>query len=84
MKAIEFPQVNNTLAKDQPEYLPLPVYQDRIYTISCYQLSWWERFKILIGCKLWLMQLNFGQELQPQRPTLDNPFLPLEDTDGGN
>jgi hypothetical protein len=74
MKPISFREVNVTLAKDQPEYLPLPVYQDGSETISCWKLSWRERFKVLFTGRMWYRQMNFRQPLQPQRPEIDCPF----------
>jgi hypothetical protein len=75
MKPILFPEITTTLALDQPEYQPLPVcvYGER--TISCWQLSLWERVKLLFTGRLWLLQLNFRQPLQPQLPAVDCPFL---------
>lgn len=76
MKPIEFPEVNKTWAKDQPPYLPLPAYTDEQQTITCWQLTWRERFTLLLRGKFWLLQMNFGGALQPQRPSVETPFLP--------
>jgi len=75
MKAIEFPEHNMVLAKDQPEYLPLPVFRapDGL-VVSCYRLTWRERLKLLFTGRFWLQQLTFNQPLQPQCPTVDYPF----------
>ena len=69
-----FPEITTTLALDQPEYRPLPVcvYGDR--TISCWKLTLWERLKLLFTGRLWLLVLNFRQPLQPQLPTVNDPF----------
>ena len=75
MKPIKFPEQNCTYAKDQKEYLPLPAFKDERETISCWQISFAERLKILFSGKIWLRQLNFGEALQPQSPTVDYPFL---------
>lgn len=75
MIPIEFKEQTGVLAKDQPEYLPLPVWQDGETTISCWKFSIWERVKILFGCPLWLWQKNFGRPLQPQLPVVENPFI---------
>jgi len=77
MKPIKFKQQNKVYAENQPEYLPLPVYEDdkqggRVY--HCWQLSWKERFKILFKGKLWINVLNFKQKLQPILPMIDSPF----------
>lgn len=67
------------LAKDQPEYLPLPVahveYSDGVQSmISCYKLTWKERAKILISGKVWWEQLTFGNPLQPQKMYTQEPL----------
>lgn len=77
MKPIEFPEQNMIFAKDQPEYLPLPVHavdepQNRI--ISQWKFSFWERVRVLFGANMWFIQMAFHQPLQPQLPTLDSPF----------
>lgn len=85
MKPIPFPEHNAVLAKDQPQYMPLPVWRERPgevpaldykgQVVSCWQLTWRERFALLWSGKLWLSQLTFGHPLQPQLPTVANPFL---------
>lgn len=74
MKPIEFPQVNRTWAKNQPPYLPLPAFSNHKETISCWKLTWRERFKIFFSGILWLHQMNFRNPLQPQLPTVYHPF----------
>lgn len=88
MHPIYFPQVNVTLAKDQPQYLPLPIYRDQdVQTqpegkcVSCWQLTWGERFKLLFSGKLWLSQLTFYHALQPQRPSVMSPWEEQERAD---
>jgi hypothetical protein len=77
MTPIEFPQQTIVWAKNQPPYLPLPAYTDDRETISCWQLTWRERLKVLcFGC-LWLRQMNFGSPLQPQALSVDTPFSEL-------
>lgn len=74
------PEYNEVVfAKDQPQYLQLPAvnvtYEDGTRSvISSYRLTWRERLKILFTGRLWLEQLTFGQRLQPQRPTVNEPF----------
>ena len=81
MKPVTFPEVNCTYAEDQPEYLPLPVYRDAEGgTISCWQLSWREKLKILFTGKLWIDIHTFNSPLQPIRPYVDKEmFLPKEE-----
>ena len=75
MKPIEFKQHNVTFAKDQPQYLPLPAYRsDDGQVITCWQLSWLDRLRVLVNGKLWLSQLTFNHPLQPQRPSIETPF----------
>lgn len=74
MKPIKFPGHNMTLAENQPEYLPLPVCYHggpEGPMTSCWQLTFWERIKILIKGRIHLTQLTFGRPLQPQRPEID-------------
>ena len=75
MTPIEFPEMNATLAKDQPEYLPLPVHQNDTESISCWQFTWRERFAIFFGKPLWIRQMTFGALLQPQLPVVEKPFI---------
>ena len=79
MKPITFPEQTIVWAKDQPPYLPLPAYTDEKQTISCWQLSWRERIRVLLFGRLWLRQLNFGAPLQPQSPSITTPFLRATD-----
>ncbi|MHA1345026.1 MAG: hypothetical protein ACTSO3_01365 [Candidatus Heimdallarchaeaceae archaeon] len=77
MKPIKFKESNCTYAKDQPEYLPLPVYRSEEPegdVISCWKLTWRERLKILFTGCFWFSQLTFHQPLQPQLPMIDKPF----------
>lgn len=72
MKPISFPGCNAVYAKDQPEYLPLPVYRsDTVHgqVVSCWKLSFIERLKLLITGKLWLSVFTFRGPLQPVLPT---------------
>ena len=68
------------LAKDQPEYIPLPVahvvYRDGVRSmISCYRITWRERLQILVRGKIWWEQLTFGGPLQPQKMYLSEPLV---------
>lgn len=78
MIPIKFPQQTVVWAKDQKPYLPLPAYTNERETISCWKLTWKERFKVLITGNIWLRQFNFGTRLQPQAPCIDSPFLEKE------
>ena len=52
MKPIEFPEQNCVYAKDQPEYLPLPVHKTEDgMVVSCWRLTWRERLRVLLTGK---------------------------------
>ena len=76
MKPVRFPQVNRTLAEDQPEYQPLPVFASPDgEVISCWKLTLWERLKVLLLGRLWLRQYTFNTPLQPQLLQVESPFV---------
>ena len=74
MEPIEFPEQTIVWAKNQPQYRPLPAFTNQTETISCWKLTWRERIIVLLRGCLWLRQSNYGDPLQPQLPTIDNPF----------
>ena len=70
-------------AKDQPEYLPLPVLPvddggpQRI--VSRWKLSWFGRLRVLLTGDVYLWVTTFGQPLQPLAMTTTPPeFTKLE------
>ena len=66
------------IAKDQPEYLPLPAIRTVDgQVITRWQLTLWERFRLLFGGSLFLRQLTFNTPLQPQSPSVEEPQLQL-------
>jgi hypothetical protein len=67
MKPINFKESNCVYAKDQKEYLPLPVYKTKDGEVtSCWKFSFFERIKILFTGKVYLTLLTFNNPLQPQ------------------
>ena len=77
MKPIKFKEHNAIIAKDQPQYLQLPAHIAEDGTVtSCWLISWKEMFKLILGRRLYFQQLTFGQPLQPQRPSVENPVKP--------
>jgi hypothetical protein len=73
----ELPEI--ILAKDQPQYTPLPivrvVYGDgTISVISRYRLSLRERLRLLFSGSIWWEQMTFGAALQPQLPHTQEPL----------
>jgi hypothetical protein len=79
MMLIEFPEQTAVIAKDQPEYHPLPAHrfaddpQGRI--ACCWKLTWRERLTVLIGGVLWHQVLTFNQPLQPQLLSTTKPEM---------
>jgi len=75
MQPISFPEQNCVFAKDQKEYLPLPVHKTAEgLVVSCWRLSVWERLRLLFSGRLWLQVLSFNQPLQPQFLGIEYPF----------
>jgi hypothetical protein len=82
MTAIKFPEMNRVIAKDQPEYQPLPAYvgwldsDKSIHLVTfCWKLTWRERLAVLFRGVLWHSVMTFNKPLQPvllqtQKPTL--------------
>jgi len=74
MEPIEFVQQTVVIAKDQPEYLPLPAEVKNDGTVlSCWKFTLRERLQILFGKNLFLSVSTFGNKLQPQRPFVGYP-----------
>lgn len=78
MKAIEFPQQTHILAKDQPEYEPLPVHiaaGEPGTPFTCvFELSDEEIAQIVQTKRLYYTQLTCGNLFQPVRLSTMNPF----------
>ncbi len=77
MKPTEFPEQTDVLARNQPEYLPLPVWRGgpEGEVVSCWRLSWRERFTLLVTGCVWVRVLTFGDPLQPQVVEARSPFV---------
>lgn len=76
MRLIEFPEQTIVIAKDQPEYLPLPAHRfsgsdGRI--ACCWHLTWLERLMVLFRGRIWHQVLTFNHPLQPQLLTIEKP-----------
>lgn len=66
MLPVAFPGVNATYAKDQPEYIPLPVFKRHDgLVLSCWRMSWRERLRVLLTGRVWVGALTFHKPLQP-------------------
>lgn len=85
MKPIEFPEQNEVVAKDQPQYAPLPAFVDRWYdknaqpVIFCMGLSFRERVKLLFTGRLWVSLLTFGKPLQPSKFSVDKEDMQMNE-----
>ena len=79
MKPIEFKDQNIIFAEDQQEYLNLPActYENKSGAgiISCWKLTWKERFKIFFTGILWINVRTFNNPPQPIRPMVEYPFF---------
>lgn len=68
MKPTEFKGQNSVFAKDQPEYQPLPALKLDCETgdvISCWNLSFKERVRVLFTGKIWVSLMMFKKPLTP-------------------
>lgn len=77
---IEFAEQTVVIAKDQPEYRPLPAHQhrDNCGTITCcWKLNWPARIKVLFTGKIWHSVMTFNQPLQPQLMVIDKPEMKI-------
>lgn len=79
MNIVEFPEQNVIIAKDQPEYRPMPAYWDKRTgeVTCCWQLTWRERLQLLFSGRIWHTILTFNSALQPQLLQLDKPPITL-------
>jgi len=79
MKPIEFPEQTVVIAKDQPQYRPLPAHRvsgdPEGRATFCWKLSLRERFKLLITGRIWQQVLTFNQPLQPQLLLTEKPAM---------
>ena len=83
MKVVEFQEQSVIIAKDQPQYIPLPAYRfsdskgrakGRI--ACCWELSLTERLHVLFSGRIWHQILTFNMPLQPQLLTVKKPEMP--------
>lgn len=63
-------------AKDQPEYIPLPMWKGpEGLRVSRWRLSWKERILVLLGGSIWLSILTFNKPLQPVKLETQCPIM---------
>jgi hypothetical protein len=68
MKPKQFKEVNITYAKNQPEYNQLPAFKNDSLqgeVITCWELSFKERLRILFKGEIWLSLFTFNKPLTP-------------------
>lgn len=67
MEAIEFEGHNVVIAKDQPQYRPLPAYwnQEEGSMTFCFKLTEAEIQRIYATGEIWFKQITFGQAMNP-------------------
>lgn len=68
MRPKKFKEVNVTFAKDQPEYLPLPAFKNNSdfgEVVTCWNLSFKERLRVLFKGEIWLSLMTFNKPLTP-------------------
>ena len=76
MKPTTFHEQTVVIAKDQPEYIPLPAHiTDEGVATFCWELTLKERIKLLFSGKIWHRVLTFRQPLQPQLLSINKPLL---------
>lgn len=79
MKLIEFKEQTIVIAKDQPQYQPMPAHvfiddgEGRI--ACCWRLSFTERLKLLFTGRIWHQVLTFNKALQPQLLSTEKPDM---------
>ena len=76
MLLTEFPEQTVIIAKDQPEYLPMPAHvaADGVVT-CCWRLTLRERLRVLLQGRVWHQIMTFGSQLQPQALAARKPDL---------
>ena len=78
MDLIEFKEQTVVIAKDQPDYRPLPahLFNDAEGRIAfCWKLTWGERLKVLFTGLIWQQVLTFNKPLQPQKLEAAKPDM---------
>lgn len=75
MKPVTFPEAEATYGRRLPPYVAMPVFKDNEEVISCWELSWPERFHLLVTGRLWLRQYTNGKKLNLEVPQVEVPFI---------
>lgn len=78
MKPVKFKECNVLFGSSQPEYNPLPaliVREGQYPVYSCWNLSFFERIKILFTGKIWHGQYTFGDKYRPTLLSVDKNII---------
>ncbi len=78
MKPVEFKHQNTVIAKDQPQYMRLPALKidnPGGEVISCWEMSFKDRLKVLFTGRIWLSLLSFNKPLTPSYLTVNRKEL---------
>lgn len=78
MQIIDIPEKTVVIAKDQPQYIPIPAHQFRDAEgriAFCWALTWRERLRVLFTGRIWHQVLTFNTALQPQKLTVEKPEM---------
>jgi len=66
MEPKKFKESNVVFAENQEEYTPLPAFKDESgIVVSCWNLSFRERLRLLFTGSLWVSMMTFNQPLTP-------------------
>ncbi len=77
MDPVTFEGYNMVFGAGQEEYRDLPAHRDDDgQVVSCWRLTWRERFRMLWTGRLYLAVLTFHTPMQPQLPSVENPVAP--------
>ena len=78
MIPIKFKQQNVVIAKDQPQYQPIPAHfvegDPSGSVIFCWQLTDEEKQRIIETGVIWHSSMTFGHAFQPQLLSTECPF----------
>lgn len=76
---IEFPEANQVIARNQPQYRPLPAHRRPDHPqgeiVCCWRLTWRQRLRLLFTGRIWHSIWTFDQSLQPQRLEIEKPLM---------
>jgi len=64
----KFKEQNIVFAENQPEYIPLPAFKNdspQGEVITCWNLSFKERLRVLFFGEIWMSLLSFNRPLTP-------------------